>query len=206
MKNIYDSIFITENRSKDMNINPVGAYNSYTQKDTKTNSAQGSAEEASNASVSEEESNEPLSNSVIIEVKKLMQRKEDEYDQLQRDLIAARQSASSFGQGFQVKIKCLRIAGRITAGDKVSAQDRKYLAKHDPEMLAMAEMRKIEKEEPKKKPNITTKEDAEKESEIGGVSSSSDEQMSSSVAGDFQSLEETIKSELSMYSAIIAEA
>ncbi len=173
-KKIYDRTYITENRSKDMNINPVSVHGQYAQKDTNKNSRQGSSDVGENNSLAEESTEESLRYSVIIEVKKLHQRKQDEFDQLQRDLIAARQSANDFGESFEIKIKCLRIAARITSGDEVSPKDTKFLAKHDPQMLAMAQMRRIEKENPKKKGDITDEEDAEEQSTADAVSTASE--------------------------------
>ncbi len=109
---------------------------------------------------------------LLTEIKKIEQRKAEEMDRLQQDLLAAKESISGFGQSMDVYIKCLKIAGNIIAGKDVPESDLNYLQKHDPEMFAMAQMRRMEEEDPEKAEEVADEEESEQES--AQISTSSD--------------------------------
>ncbi len=61
-----------------------------------------------------------------------------------------RKNAETRADSAEVQRKCMVIASRIIAGDKVPWQDYAYLAKHDSKLYAMALTHRIEAKKPKK--------------------------------------------------------
>ncbi len=82
-------------------------------------------------------------------------------------------NAETRAESAEVQRKCMVIASRIIAGDKVPWQDYAYLAKHDSKLYAMALTHRIEAKKPKKYKRLSEDEkekmiEVEKE-EMGAV-------------------------------------
>lgn len=72
----------------------------------------------------------------------------EEMARVKEDAEAAREQAEATAKAFKAQMLCLKIAGRIIAGDKVPSQDEQYLMENDPKLYQMAVSARMPKEDP----------------------------------------------------------
>lgn len=72
-----------------------------------------------------------------------------------------RESDAAMKDSIKVRSKCMVIAARLAAGDKVPMKDERYLQKNDPDMYAQAMKVRIPKKDPKEYDSILEDEDEE---------------------------------------------
>ncbi len=91
----------------------------------------------------------------LVELEKQQQEARSLYeiglDHMKTDIEAADSEAKALNELMESKIKCIEISEAIMDGDKVSAEDHKFLMENDPElyMLSLANIR--ENDDPKKR-------------------------------------------------------
>ena len=73
----------------------------------------------------------------------------------------AQESADATAEGFEDMVKCLTIASRIIAGDKVPISDIKFLQEKDHDLYYKAEMLKANNPKPKKHKSLVEDEEDE---------------------------------------------
>ena len=88
-----------------------------------------------------------------------------ERESLAQQAEAAAEEADAAAEAYGDLGKCILIASRIMAGDKVPPEDHKFLREHDPEMYEQAITLRQEKERPEKHRRLS--EDEGEEGETG---------------------------------------
>lgn len=73
----------------------------------------------------------------------------------------ARESAEAMADWLEAKLKCLQIASRILAGDRVPPEDSRFLLENDPKLYQMAVTGRLPKEDPKEYDSLLDDEDRE---------------------------------------------
>lgn len=110
-----------------------------------------------------------MDNAVITKEEELLKKKQElerelkkqqkMAEQLKREAEAAKKRMEAEQEALKIQLTCLKIAGRIMAGDRVPGKDHQYLVKHDPSLYGKAFMMKITKENPKEHKQLSGEEE-----------------------------------------------
>ncbi len=92
-------------------------------------------------------------------LQKQLEEARQELDSFQRLLDNSHQQAKAAGEAARIRVKCMIIASRIMAGDKVPREDYHYLAKHEPELYGKALTMRFERDKPKKYNRLSEEEE-----------------------------------------------
>lgn len=90
-----------------------------------------------------------------LEEQKRQQQAADTTKVLREEFEQADKRAKAQAEALSIAGKCMTIAGRIMAGDRVPPKDERYLAQNDKELYMMAIMMRRQKENPQKYRSIT---------------------------------------------------
>ena len=102
------------------------------------------------------------------------------YHTLRDELKRAGDISEGMAESYKEKIKCMQIAMRIMAGDKVPIEDHRYLAERDKELYVKALSMRVEKRNPKEHDKLSEEEDAPSH----GIAESCDLQLAEDEAED----------------------
>ncbi len=93
------------------------------------------------------------------ELERELKKQQKMEEQLKREAEAAKKRMEAEQEALKIQMTCLKIAGRIIAGDKVPTKDHQYLVKHDSKLYGKALMMRVIKEEPKEYKQLSEEEE-----------------------------------------------
>lgn len=112
--------------------------------------------------------NDQIQNAKLEEQNDYLERLKDmiaETNSLLEQLESSKEQTEAMEEEFEILSNCMKIAMRILHGDKVPAEDIKYLMENQPDLYKMAMTMQYENDDPKEYDSVLEDEDSEADSE-----------------------------------------